>query len=520
MSLSRPSKFTHSTVVSIVSALLLVGLIRILWPVCTDFARYALSVLHYPYAWALTENENLLAIHGLMNGQNVYNLYSLETSWYFVYPPLFHLLASLLMKLFGFSVLIPRLISLVSLVGLAGLLFSFFRKQFSWLENGLVTFILMVFALSFTVYAKYYVLARADLLGLLLAFGSLYATWRLASEMMDRKDRKSWFLVAGGLAIAALLTKQSLFFSYIVSILLTVTVKDRREWLRYIFYLGLATVGVLILLVLATGGGFFQSLQLASQIYGKYLNSAQHLFRLQSIFIANFWPLLLSIPALAVIAVPGLARRESPVPFSLVVAVALYFTFLITGGNQGAEHNTLIPLIFGLLLVMKELYGFGKEHILQYIGIALFVGLTLGQIKLWQLSVNPPHLLPSDTDRINQARLIELLHEGKDQTVLGDRVDFAIIEAGKRSRLEASTHNVAREYSKSASYAKAVEDSILVQINNREIERAVVTITRFGKRELLTAIESQGQIIEKLTINYLDAPGLVHTIYRLTPPLQ
>jgi hypothetical protein len=476
----------------------LLGLFAFLCPRLVDFFQYILAVLRYPYTWVMTENENMLYIHALAHGQNAYSMKDANAFLYFVYPPLFHIISALLTKLFGFTILIPRLLSVASLLSYFSLVFLFFRDKLTRIENGLLTLVLIGFSVSVAFYAHYYVLARADLLAIALAFGSLYFAWQI---IYQKQTSRLVYWLSGGLAVAALFTKQSLFFPYLVLLGLTLLAKDRKEWLRFGMYVGIATMATFLILQIVTAGGFWQSMTMASDIYGKYLNVPDHLLRLRTIFESHYWPLLLTIPAILALR----AFRS----FTLWVFVAIFINFLITGGNQGAAHNTLIPLLFGIILVAKELYSAGPIGKLIFIvlcGLQIFV---LGSIKA-------PYFLPSATDRSNQEQLVEYLKSTPQQTILGDRIDYATLLAGKKSPIEASTHNVARGWVKTEGYAKMAEENLLAKLKNGEITTAVVSITGFGKTELLDYIKEHGVLVKSITINHVDVPEYPHQIYSFT----
>ncbi len=527
----------------LLSLLGLTALVLALLPSINSFIDQVGTILHYPYAWALTENENMLFIHGITSGQNFYNVATTDTAYYFVYPPLFHLLSAVLVKLFGMNILIPRLISVVSLFGLVGIIFFFFKERLRLAENVLLTIILAGFTVSITLYSKYYMLARADMFAYALGFGSLLFMQQIV--YLNRVKRSNYFL-AFGLALAALFTKQSVFFPYLVIVFLTGIIKDRKTrkvWIRAITYLALATIGVFLLLQLGTHGGFWQSMTLAREVYGKYLNAHGYLLMRQAEFITHFRPLLLSLPLILIGSLWPFLKGKILVPFSLILAPALYLNYYATGGNQGAEYNTMIPLVLGITITMKELYSLGdpdwgranseitngeiidsnntgsRREMPRLITVMLFSILAIMEIQVFNSNkIKAPYLRPSPVDPTNQAALVkDLQTKTTGQWILGDRIDYAILLAGKNSPLEASTHNVARDWPKTQAYTQTIEASLLERLKTKQIGSAVVTITYFGSGPLLSYIQSHSTPIDALTINYMDAPGLAHRIYQINP---
>jgi hypothetical protein len=101
--------------------------------------------------------------------------------------------------------------------------------------------------------------------------------------------------------------------------------------------------------------------------------------------------------------------------------------------------------------------------------------------------------------------------------VLGDRVDYDILLAREKSPVEASTHNVARDWAPTREYAMNTEKNLLERIKAKKIDTVIVTITYFGSGELLKYIQSYGTLVDMRTSNYQDALGLAHQVYQFTP---
>lgn len=480
-------------------------------PKIIAFVSYVANILNYPYVWALTENENMLFIKSIVSGNNIYQMTNVNSFLYYVYPPFFHLFSAIFIKLFGFNIFIPRLISVFSFSFLIISIWTFFKRNKTVVENILIAFLLMSASVAIILYSKYFVLARVDMLSYALAFWSLFFTWKIT--YCNKKDI-IYFLLSGITAILAIFTKQSVFFPYIAIAFLIFFVKDRKKWL--LFGLSLAAItGVLFFLMnVITGGGFLQNMLFSQEVYGKYLNSINHFFLLQSLFIKNYQALNLSIIFIAIVSFYNILSRKKLPAFSLVAMAGIYLNFLITGGNRGAEYNTLIPMLFGILLVMKELYFLDNHKLIKKLGQILFITLFIYQMFLFK-KFNYPFFTPNKEDRQNHKMLIEILRTSTNKNILGDRIDYDIFLAGKESVLEASTHVNAMVWLPTKPYAYYVEKSILERIEHKEIDLAVKAITNIGNGNLLEYVQSKGEFIKTLKINYVDAPELEHKIYKL-----
>lgn len=508
---SKASKINRVTLPE--SAQRIVGLaitFLLILPIGMSFFNYAHTILSYPYVWALTENENMLFIHAILTGTQPYNVENQSQFFYYIYPPIYHIVSSIFSFVSGYTIFIPRMISIISLLGLAAILCLFFTKKWKSLENLFVTGILVMISLGYTAYSSYYVFARTDMLALFIAFISIYSMWKV---VYGGQNNSIYYWAIGMTSIFALFTKQSIVFPFIVILLLSLFAENRARWLRLALYIGISTIASTLILNAITKGGFLQSMIIAREIYGKYLNEFSHLTWLQKIFIDQLWPLGIGFFILIALSAYSIYRKRLP-SFSVLVFLSMYINFLLTGGNRGAEFNTMIPLLFGLLLVMKDVYFYDSVKISRYIFYAVFIVLCLVQISMFE-KVADPYLMPTYQDKKNHALLIQTIENSNSSLILGDRVDYAIALAGKKSLLEASTHNVAREWKKTKPYADSVESSLLNKMKNKEVDIVVLTITDFGKGSLYTFTTSNGKLIRTLNIRYFDAPGIDHDIYGL-----
>lgn len=123
--------------------------------------------------------------------------------------------------------------------------------------------------------------------------------------------------------------------------------------------------------------------------------------------------------------------------------------------------------------------------------------------------------MPTNEDKINQRALVDTIKNCKENWVLGDRVDYSIVLAGKESILEASTHNVARDYPSTKVYADYVENTLVTLLQSGKIKCSVATITNFGKGKLMSYTKNKGHLIKTIKINYSDVSNLEHHVYYL-----
>lgn len=511
MNLSIPDMYLLKKYLPIFYIICLFILSVLLLPKIIDFFHYVITILRYPYVWALTENENMLFMHSILFAEPVYTLKQVNTFSYFVYPPIFHVFSAICMKIFGFSIFIPRIISLFSFFASLGVLWGVFRKQENFFENTLITFVLAASAVSISLYSMYFILARVDMLAYAFAFGSVFLLWKISYE--NQRNRINYFL-ASFLAICAVFTKQSAFFPYIIVFFLLFWEKNRLNWLFFGIKLAFSTIIVFFSLQLFTWGEFLKSLIISQEVYGKHLYATNHLLWLQSTFIEQFTWFLLAAALLFFISSYQIVVKKNKPSFSLLVMLAVYSNFLLTGGNTGAAYNTLIPLIFSLVLVIKEMYfldtSFHLQGIIRFLLFILFILQIITFQKFYY-----PYTVPSERDKKNQEVLIHTLKKSPNQYILGDRIDYAILLAGKKSSLEASTHNVAAEWKNTRPYAQYVENTLIERMVKKQISFAVIGITKLGHEKLLSYVTKKGMLIQTIRISYLDASDLEHLIYQI-----
>ena len=208
------------------------------------FLRLALSRLAYPLELDCIEGVMMDHVVRLSRGQPIY----VEPSLTFIplaYMPLLAAASSLLARLFGPQLWEPRLISLLSVLGIAGMIVAVVRAETrSWtLGAGGAALYLAAFGIT----GGCYDVARPDSLMLCLSLAGL-ATLRFTRGMTGAviaavllslgffaKQHAAWFVLAGFLHLA---------------------VNDRRRWLPFTLAAGLGCGGGFALLWLWLGPWF------------------------------------------------------------------------------------------------------------------------------------------------------------------------------------------------------------------------------------------------------------------------
>lgn len=481
------------------------------------FVSYLSALSAYPYAWAMTENENMLFIQGLVDGSNVYANSPTHTAFYFVYTPLFHLVSAVASLLLGYTIAIPRLISLAALVSIGIMILRHRDCALSRTENLLLTSVLVAIGVGASQYSRYYPLARADLPACALGIASVYYCWKIhSSQTMSKLN----YWLCGGLALASLLTKQSILFPLILIALCLASAVDKKKWLSFLLLVGAACLFAFLLLQWITNNEFGRSLAMAKDIYGQFLYSAEYRNMIQASFKLHWSYLLWTIPLGLMMSISDYLKNKSEraLAYNSIVplyALSLYLNFMIVGGNQGAGLNSLIPQLFGLLLIVKDIYASSVNILPSISRVTILLLLALQVQSILASGEARDYPTPSSADRDNQAELVKELTTSRSDFILGDRIDHAIQLSGHRSAIEASTHNVALTAPGTATLAKEHQVQLQDNIKSGKISLAVTTVTKFGEQELYQTIKDYSRHQSTLIIDYMDVASVKHELFYL-----
>ncbi len=233
---------------------------RVLWLlVFTGLAVYlafslwlGLAGLVFPYQLDYGEGIVLWFAQQLAHGHSIYKGLTGLPYASSNYPPLSMLLAAILMPIFGEGYTAGRLLNFASALVVAALIYRIVSLETHKRPVGALAALFFVGS----PYIYHWIpLFRADLLGLAFAFGGIYAIWAAESQPHDAQRRRRYLMLAMGLFLLALFTKQTLFAAPAAAFL---ALFQRNRRVAIIFGAALVSIGGIVYLVLdfATAGGF------------------------------------------------------------------------------------------------------------------------------------------------------------------------------------------------------------------------------------------------------------------------
>ena len=314
--------------------LLMFGLLGILIMYFVFFLWHSIILIFYPYR--LTHGEVSLLFESVLlsRGENIYKDMSISPYIVSLYTPIYPLLCSFLIKIFGSLYVGGRLISFFASILVGIFIFKITRLKSIRFEGAI--FASLFFFASHFVFS-WVPLARVDILGIMFSIIGIYYV------SLYEKDKPNYIYAATLLFVLAAYTKQSLIAAPAASYLYLLF-KDRKIAIKaMVMYVSL---GVLIFLVLniTTGGHFYK------HTFGR--GDAPY----SLILLFGFWyKTLIVYPVVIGLVLFYINRCIADKKISLLL---LYFLFAfltsLTSGFKGAWINHSLEM-FTVLCVLLGL---------------------------------------------------------------------------------------------------------------------------------------------------------------------
>lgn len=295
----------------------------------------------------------------LVEGQTLYSTDVTEPPYTITnYPPLFMLMVSPFVKLFGPTLTAGRLISLLSTLATAVFL-ALIILNFT--QDRLASVVTAVIFLACPFVVQWAGLMRVDMLALALSMAALY--------LLVRWPTARWNLIAAGLLlVAAIYTRQSYGLAAPLAAFVWLWRQERRRALLLLVLVG--GLGLLLFagLNLMTQGGFFFNIITAN------INTFSGL---------DYWlgelirivPILLALGGFFLI----LGWRLVPTMWSLLAAYLIgSLLTALTIGKIGANVNYFLELAAALALVAGTLLHWSRQQPWVYVGLLTLLSLQIG----------------------------------------------------------------------------------------------------------------------------------------------
>ena len=181
------------------------------------FMYVAFSSLTYPFNLEWMEGQTIDVMQRILNGQPVYTKPSLDYVAY-IYTPLYFYTAALVAKITGIGFFPARLVSTMSIIGVAYIMFLWIRRKDGDWQAGVIG--AGLFLATYRLSGRWFDNSRVDSLFLLLTMSSLY-TYTFYRGF-------KYALLAALLGAAAFFTKQAALFM-LAPVLVAGLVLERRH---------------------------------------------------------------------------------------------------------------------------------------------------------------------------------------------------------------------------------------------------------------------------------------------------
>lgn len=339
--------------------------------------------LRHPFELEWMEGAMVDHVARVVAGQPLYAAPSLDFVP-FLYPPGFYWVAALVAQMTGVGFVALRLVSLAASLVTFALLYQLVRRETG--DRSAALLASGLFAATYAIGGTFFDLGRVDSLCLALVLGTVYL-------LRFHSTSAAHAAVAGVLAAAAFLTKQSAAVMLAPVVLYTVWRQPRRGLVTMVVGAMIASGATLLLDGAHDGWYRYYAFEIPSQ------------FTTPMPRLVRFW-LVDILPPLAIAWSVGMvyfvtARAGSPRLFHAAVATGLIGGAWMSRGNPGGYLNVLIPAF----LVASVLFGLGlhaARAALAGAGALRGGEPWLGAVCVLQFLVlvyDPREYLPTQADR-------------------------------------------------------------------------------------------------------------------------
>lgn len=381
-----------------------------------------LNRISYPFELEWIEGTSFVQVHRVLTGQSLYVSPTLEFVP-MVYPPLYYYLSAFLAWIFGLDFLALRILSLLSTLACAILIFLIVRKE----SRGLYFPFLAVgfFTATFKIGGAWFDIARVDM---------LFVFWLLLGLFLIQRDSLLSCIGAGIAFALGLLTKQTTVF-LIFPMVLYLAFYRIRFALAMVGAIFLLAGTVMLLLNFASQGWFFFYVFDLPRLHG--ISPFLRLFY-------TFWirDLLKVIPVVCMLSVllvlfhrKFFAKSTKFYYYALLAAGMLVIGW--TGRlNLGGYYNVLIPsyaamaILFGISLYHLSKYCSGMGGLPGAILTGILYASVLFQFASLHYAVEP--LIPSQKDRYSGEQLVKRIRNLNGEIFIPFH-GYLALKAGKKS---------------------------------------------------------------------------------------
>lgn len=305
------------------------------------FLFTALSRMAYPFELEWIEGGMLLHLQYIMEGNVLYLPPNIHFGS-FMYTPLYYYISYLVSTITGIEFLTMRLVSIVSTIGIGGLLFFSMRKQTRSLLIAAVT--AGLFFSLYPIRGYWYDIARNDMLMLFLLFSGFL--------LLRSNKNIGTLLISLLLFNAAIFTKQSAIIPVIALIIIhTLFTRVRRIYIPVVFILFFLTFTIIFELL--SDGNFIRTITTTPTMSNVFF------YYLPTFFIKDLMKVFpVAIPIIMIFFIGTFkSEKNREYWFDLTFLITSLFISFLLRIKIGGYFNTLIPADLAIV------YIFGKSCI-------------------------------------------------------------------------------------------------------------------------------------------------------------
>ena len=493
-----------------------VGALIIMAILAIFLLRFEVALLHYPFAWELTENENVVFTQQIATHQALYRPLTTPPYLFAIYPPLFPIIAQTLIPITKSVLLANRLIALFATVTTILLVLHLLKKLPQKKLSQLTFFSLLVFFPATT----FLFFGRADSVYIAASVATVFFLYLYEKALHQGKTTSVYLGLAVIASLGAVMAKQPGIILPI-TVLATVIYYFWRNRNKKIGRQAIVVGGIYSLsavLILITPNFYSNVFQGANQIYGIGLSQWSYLIQLMKIYTLQFGGVLVCAFLGLRYWVVHIQRKDFEIWFAggCWFILSLLLTLKI-GLNRGASITSFLGLFYASILLVP----YGLRWLTQRFNVSrATLQLVVGGVILGQLAMQLGHFQtlrnirqPNPLDQ-QIAQALEKDIQKINGEILTERADTILIRADKEPQLEASSFQALTE----SDVLPIVKEIIINDLSNRITKKDFGAIITLGPESNLTKLLPIAGFYRKQAtypIGYIHQPDtkIAHTLW-------
>jgi hypothetical protein len=328
--------------------------------ICSYFLiRYIIFIvswINFPAQLDFGESPNMYVAQLWANGQWKWDI-SVFPYFTSVYPPVFFIITSLFIKIFGFSLVIGRIIEVVSYVGSMFILYLIARE---FLKNKWLAIAIGMLPLSVCIIRDWSIMAKNDMLAIF---------FELIGILFVVKYKKSnWFYVSILFFTLAFFTKQNIAAGAIATCIYLIFTQLERG-IKYSLLMGASIIVQIVI------GNFFTDNEFYKHIFiytatTPYFQSWQTILKM---IIVSYVPFIVSF----CLSVWYIWKFKKQLSYPAVFFIVVLLVDIVLIGHKGGFVNYQIEIAFASFIMLSLIIPLILTHYKSFIIAGMLVPSVL-----------------------------------------------------------------------------------------------------------------------------------------------